>query len=73
MLEFVRSKYNTFQVDLTMLKLYKLVIFNASDNSVKNELMYSKSASHAREVFEHAMRSSEKLLTVYPKENENQF
>jgi hypothetical protein len=56
-----------------MLKLYKLVVFNASDNSVKNELMYSKSASHAREMFEHTMRSTEKLLTVYPKENENQF
>lgn len=56
-----------------MLRTYKLIVFNTSDNSVRSELMFSKSASHAREVFEHSMRSPEKLLTVYPKENENKF
>ncbi len=56
-----------------MLRTYKLIVFNTSDKSVRSELMFSKSTSHAREVFERSMKSTEKLLTVYPKENENKF
>ena len=53
------------------MKLYKLIIFNKLDNSFRSELIYSKSSSHARETFEHLIKSSEEIITIYPKNNEN--